>query len=1038
MTILLGSASFSEKMAAIKAEQPTCATIRDVARNSRLARLHCLFVSCQDVERPLHHMRTIFCAALVLAASTPGFAQAPPKPAVPAAPGTPPAAPGAPPAAPAAPATLNIQQETEALVNAAGALFAEAKYQEALAKLEQAKKNLNNKPFEGIMFIEGACHYNMNNYAKAIETLEAYVKEFPQGAAIIDVRMALGRSYIASKQEDKGVEVLTDVVRNSPQKKAEAGLVIADTLNRKDQKDKALEILKSVLADGIRSAESIQAAMLAANIYVSQGKLDEAGTLMEKVRNFASGGDSIAQMNNIYLKLGDEMMEKKAFREALGAYQLVRKKAEISRIQTEQIKKLEGQLKTAKGVRKDELDTKLKANQEIMAEIEKRTDYDASLYYRLGRCYYEMGAPKEDGTLGDASRLWQATLAFEVIVNDYKEFPQRDKCMFGLIMVNAALKRIKDARELCQKFIDNFPDSDMIGQISEMYGMLAYQNKQLKEAVDAFAKAESFPKADKARLRFLKGSVLFEMQKFDEARTAYELLIQEFPKEEAYKDDALYRIALSYFYQNDYKSVMKALKNYIKENPKGQYVVDARYRIAFINFQGGDKEDALEELQSIIKDAPNDQNIGQVHALLGDIYNQKADYANATVNFAAAVDKAKTDDVLNYAMDQVTDLYVGSDKWKELADMWERYYSTHKDNDDLALKAILWISRARIKEGKLEDAKKLLSEHIKTRIANPANQQVEGLIQQLVSISAPKRRRAATTTTSAPAAGTDTAKPADAKTAPAPAPAPAAPELTFEDVEKQLETLLTPPQEAMNGTAQMRILFAKTWLAKTMKIPDKAEKFFNIIIEVAKPDDLSPMLLATVGDSARKKGDLEKANACYVRLKDLFKDSEYADGAPVGLAEIAFEKGAFDKALELFREAQTFPGSSRVLESTQGEAKTLAKLKKYDEAKKIFEQIANTKEWRGEATANALRMLGEIEALNGRHEAAIAYFQRVFIAHQKWKAEMAKAYLGCAKSFKTLGKNDEAKKTLDEMIARKDLEIQPEMKEAKALRATLP
>jgi tetratricopeptide (TPR) repeat protein len=105
----------------------------------------------------------------------------------------------------------------------------------------------------------------------------------------------------------------------------------------------------------------------------------------------------------------------------------------------------------------------------------------------------------------------------------------------------------------------------------------------------------------------------------------------------------------------------------------------------------------------------------------------------------------------------------------------------------------------------------------------------------------------------------------------------------------------------MNGTAQMRILFAKTWLAKTMKIPDKAEKFFNIIIEVAKPDDLSPMLLATVGDSARKKGDLDKATACYIRLRDLFKDSEYSDGAPVGLAEIAFEKGDFDKALELFK-----------------------------------------------------------------------------------------------------------------------------------------
>jgi len=1022
MTIMLVSSLFSEKMSVFLAVQPSCATNRDASRHSVLASRRSFFVFCPKVESTLQHMRSIFFAALALAFSSPAFSQAPPP-----APGAPPAAPGA----PAAPAALNIQSETEALVNAAGALFAEAKYQEALSKLAVAKKNLNNKPFEGIMFIEGACHFNLQDYPKAIETLEAFVKEFPQGAAIIDVRMALGRSYIASKQEDKGIEVLKEVVKSSPEKKAEAGLVISDALIKQDKKDDALAILSSVLADGIRSAESIQAAMMAANLYVSSGKLDEAGALMEKVRNFASGGDSIAQMNNIYLKLGDEMMEKKAFKEALGAYQLVRKKTEITRIQKEQVAKLEAQLKTARGVRKDEIETKLKANQEIMAEIEKRTDYDASLYYRLGRCYYEMGAPKEDGTASDASRLWQATLAFEVIVTDFKEFPQRDRCMYGLIMVNAALKRIKESRELCEKFIDNFPDSEQVGEVSMMFGMLAYQNKQLKEAINAWKKAKSFPKADKERLSYLIGSVLFEMQSFDEARTNYELMIQEFPTT-IYKDDALYRIALSYFYQNDYKSVMKALKTYIKENPKGQYVVDARYRMAFINFQGGDKKEAEAELTSIVKDAPNDQNIGQVHALLGDIFNQRADYANAMLNFAAAVDKAKTDDVMTYAMDQLTDLYVGADKWKELAEMWQRYYNTHKDNDDLSLKAILWISRANIKEGKTEEAKKLLAEHIKTRIANPGNQQVEGLIQQLVTISAPKRRRAAVAPTTPPADGA--AAPA---TAAAPTPPPA-PELTFDDIEKQIEALLSPPQEAMNGTAQMRILFAKTWLAKTMKLPDKAEKFFNIIIEVAKPDDLSPMLLATVGDSARKKGDLDKANACYIRLRDLFKDSEYADGAPVGLAEIAFEKGDFEKALELFREAQTYTGSSRVLDATQGEGKTLAKVKKYDDAKKIFEQIANTKEWRGEATANALRMLGEIEALNGKHEAAIAYFQRVFIAHQKWKSEMAKSYLLCSKSFVTLGKRDEAKKTLDEMIARKDLEILPEMKEAKALRATLP
>ena len=101
------------------------------------------------------------------------------------------------------------------------------------------------------------------------------------------------------------------------------------------------------------------------------------------------------------------------------------------------------------------------------------------------------------------------------------------------------------------------------------------------------------------------------------------------------------------------------------------------------------------------------------------------------------------------------------------------------------------------------------------------------------------------------------------------------------------------------------------------------------------------------------KDDLDKAKACYNRLNEFFKDTEYADGAAVGLAEIAYEQGEFDKALELFRKAMVdYAGSSRLLDATRGEAKALYKLKKFDEAKKIYENILNTKEWRGEAHAD--------------------------------------------------------------------------------------
>jgi len=208
-------------------------------------------------------------------------------------------------------------------------------------------------------------------------------------------------------------------------------------------------------------------------------------------------------------------------------------------------------------------------------------------------------------------------------------------------------------------------------------------------------------------------------------------------------------------------------------------------------------------------------------------------------------------------------------------------------------------------------------------------------------------------------------------------------------------------------------------------------------------------LLSTVGDNARTKGDLDKAAACYERLSSLFPDSEFADAAPVGLAEIAYSKEEFDKALALFDEAiEKYAASSKLLDANLGKAKTLIALKKWDDARKLYEQISNTREWRGEATAISLYMLGEIEFQQKNTAEAIPYFQRVFIAHQKWKPWVAKAYLQCAKSFIQLNRaaappereyadKEAAKLFLLQMTKRTDLEDQPEMKEARQLLTTL-
>lgn len=969
-------------------------------------------------------MKKLSCTVLLLASLTEVSRAQAPTPAKPAAPTTPPAAPAAPAAPAIDAASPDLQTAVEKAYSDGFTLMQEGKFKEALEKCAFIKSKVN-KPFPHVTFLEAACHFNLSDFANAAAAFELYVKEFPTGENINAVKLGLGRVYLKLNKADEGIKLMKEVAGADPALKGEAGLLLAEHFRKSNNVDEALNILGSVVGDGVRSAEQIQAALMAADLYVAKGDTEKAGEMLAKVKGGGgTSGENVIQLNNIGQKLGDKMIEEKRYSEALSAYQSVRRKSEVVRLQNDRIARIQDAINKGQG-NKEELEAKLAADKSMLDELQKRTDYDASLYYRLGRCYFEMQRP------------WEAILAFETVVNDFKDFPQRDKALYGTIMANASLKRIAKAQELCEKFISTFPDSSEVGNISELFGMLAYQAGDLQKASDNFEKAKGFPKVDKERMFYLKGNVLFEMQRFQEAVTEFELLKKDYPQS-AFLDESTYRIALASFYQNDSKATTKALQEYIKNHGKGQFIIDAKYRLAFIKFQSGDIDGAMQDLIALINESPNDPNIAQVYALLADGFNRKAQsdpqkaeeyYAKALEGYANSFKKAKTEDVLNYAMENATDLYQALNRWGELADMWSTYLETHKESDN-ALKAIYWISRAKIRDNKVDEAKKLLADNIRPYISNPLKDQVEVLIQQLCQQMAPKKRRASSTpkpaATEAPKEGaTADAKPAE----PAPPPPPAGP--TFEELEKELEALLKPDQ--LTPAANVRILFARAWLARLMKEPEKSEKVFNILIDVSKPEDLSPMLLSVVGDNARKKGELDKAAACYERLRTIFPNSEFADGAPVGLGEIHFEKKEYDKALEMFLEATSdkYQGSSRILDATLGKAKTLLKLGKLADAEKEFDQIARTKEWKS-AWPEALFGLGQVQEAKKNWAAANAFYIRVFVAHQKYKDWLARAYLQSARCFLLLNKRDEAKKTLQEMLKRTDIKDQPEYKDAQA------
>jgi tetratricopeptide (TPR) repeat protein len=261
---------------------------------------------------------------------------------------------------------------------------------------------------------------------------------------------------------------------------------------------------------------------------------------------------------------------------------------------------------------------------------------------------------------------------------------------------------------------------------------------------------------------------------------------------------------------------------------------------------------------------------------------------------------------------------------------------------------------------------------------------------------------------------------------------------TSADAEKEMTKLLRLEEHHDSLIAQARGLFALGQLAVFTREPEKTAANFAKIAATYKAEELNPTILALVGDSLLAKGDHKKAAEYFGYILEHSRSSEYADYGFAGLAEIAFANKKYADALSLCNEAiDNNILMAKELDLRFTRARALAELSKYAEAKKEFEEIAKTKEWRGEKTAASLYWLGlmaERQATDEKgYNEAIAYYRRCYMTWKKYEVWAARSYFAAAKLFANkLNQKDAAKLLLKEMGEKERIKDTREAQEAKA------
>ena len=234
----------------------------------------------------------------------------------------------------------------------------------------------------------------------------------------------------------------------------------------------------------------------------------------------------------------------------------------------------------------------------------------------------------------------------------------------------------------------------------------------------------------------------------------------------------------------------------------------------------------------------------------------------------------------------------------------------------------------------------------------------------------------------------------------------------------EMDELLGGAETNASPLARARVLYAKSELARLRRQTPAQQAALEAIATGFKPAELDAALLAAAGDYllASKERD-DQAGLYFERLLALYPKSSFLDFAYNGLGEIAYQAKDYPKALSLFTDAVDKAGATTKLKDvTVGKAKTLLAMGRLDEATALFEQIASTREWRGESTALAVYSLGDIMRQQNKLPEAIAYYQRVFVAYQLYLPWVAKSYVASAECFQQLGKNQEAVNTYRELL----------------------
>ena len=897
---------------------------------------------------------------------------------------------------------VRAQDNVRETRQAAQAALTQGAFGEAIPLLEQLIDWLKTSTapavvaeLESVHYNLGLCYFLVGLFPNARKAFDQYLEKYRRGPHASQVAVYIGDAFRFEQNLKDALgayKKALETYQYDADWEADLYACMAKCHLAQEQWKLAAPMLMEVYNKAPDFDRRNWAASLLSISYLKERQLDPVYRMMPYLLRPGGFASRSVALNVTALEVGDELFGDEKYRDALWIYRIVYPRDVIevnAQRQLENLQRRAGWLRKSPGLLRrlirtqesiGELEQELKALKEVKA-------YDVELAFRVARSYFEIRRYRESRDL---------------FYDLYRSGPQdrAEECLYLSFMSACQLQPWDRAFAIGGEYLKVYEgSSNYYDSVSLTVGQMQANLQDWTNVISGLSHAlEVHPKHEQiVECMFLVGYASFMEEQFAASADWMKRMLEGYPKNDR-ETDGTYWAGMALLFDKDYEQALLYFTKLLADYPDSPYEEDASFRAASCDFGLSRFTVAEPKLRAFVQRWPESKLAGEAYVMLGDCGGTAGRLTEAVRDYLQVLQHEVNIEQYNYAMFRSAEMLQEMKDYDRAATLLRDYVTRKRPGSNIPM-ALHGIAQALWQKEEHEQA---LSFY-RTAMEQYGGDRKELGVDMLIDDWVGKVR--------------------------------AAPPAVAKAQWLALRALEEKALAAKNKTLSLRLrraLVYSTELTEGEKGVLRQSLFLESNLPVA-----SPGILELILAEAQRKQNQDLVLKTARQIVADFPETDYGIEARMILGRDAVARGDLEEALlhlDIVREV--FATSPEAGEALLLIGDLRRRGSDWDAADEAYNSVLGVKGWKHLWPA---ALYGRGEAARGRkkYAEASACYERIYVLYSGHPAWCAKAYLARAECLQALREPAKAVETLDELLGLAELQQQPEIEAARALRAQL-